>query len=128
MRPAPRILHRWVDPTDVYADSLDVTATHEGGLYGVCLVGADGSREPISLRITAPMSGSHSYTNIAHAHPGHSCNLADRLNARFQMVPGRTGQWFASFRFEPTTPTPCAVDRKGGASSRGRRQINRPLP
>lgn len=83
MRKPAQLLHRWVNPTDEIADTLEVVSSHDSAIYGVCLVNEHGVVQPINLR-TVSDYGAPSYLRVAHGHPGHSVNLADRLNARFQ--------------------------------------------
>ena len=58
MRPSPDILHRWVDPGDPHADSLEVTTGHEDGLYGICHVTAAGVT-PVNLRTCNPQAAEY---------------------------------------------------------------------
>src|SRR4051812_21111654 len=125
MRPSPDILHRWVDPADPHADSLEVTTGHEDALYGICRVTAAGEVTPVNLRTSNPQTGQNRYARTAQRIPGHSVGFSDRMNERFRFVPRQTSEWFASYKFEPTSPTPYNPARRGGTGSAGRRVTNR---
>jgi hypothetical protein len=125
MKPKPGILMFWSAPDA--RTLVEIAAATEDSCFALCLDQKHDERpRAVNIRVSSAGKDGFKFPRVAHAHPGHAQNLADRCNARFRLVPKVTDPWFAAFKMIPAEEFVGAVDRKGGATSTSVRRIYRP--